>query len=231
MSKLVFNIEAEDARFYRYDIGFLVRSHIVDAEIWLHFNWFQLHLTWLRFLSLFLCTYDMKQDECCFNDQLNSFLWQLWLTDVSYGATYVNCLDLISQTFQYPVFLKLFFRRILCWISATFCFSWIMIIWIAFEPLLVVQTACIVCNGEKLTIFKHRNMRRRLSSLLEMYARKAWSLCYTALSNCYGIELLGAFLLSVLGNLIACLLIYSSMFGGFFSTACSDGFHAFDRKL
>ena len=77
----------------------------------------------------------------------------------------------------------------------------------------MVQTACIVCYGEKLTIFKHGNMRRRLSSLLEMYARKAWSLCYTALSNCYGIELSGAFLLPVLQNLITCLLIYSSMFG------------------
>ena len=173
----------------------------------------------------------MEQDEWCFKDQLNSFLWQVWLRDVSYGAIYVNCLDLISQSFQYPVFLKLLSRTIVCWISATYCFSWFMISGIAFEPLLVVQTACIVCNGEKLTIFKHRNMRRRLSSLLEMYARKAWSLCYTALSNCYGIELLGAFLLPVLENLIACLLIYSSMYGGFFSTACSVGFHAFDRKL
>ena len=66
----------------------------------------------------------------------------------------------------------------------------------------------------KITIFKHGNMRRRLSFLLEIYARKAWSLCYTALSNCYGLELSGAFLLPVLQNLITCLLIYSSMFGG-----------------
>ena len=122
--------------------------------------------------------------------------------------------SLISPNFPFPVFLKLFFLTTVCWISATWCFSWIKIIGIAFEPLLVVQTACIICCGEKLTIFKHGNMRRRLSSLFEMYARKAWSLCYTALNNCYGIELSGASLLPVLENLIACLLIYSSMFGG-----------------
>ena len=118
VSKLVFNIAAEAARFYRYDIGFLLRSHIADAKTLPHFNWLQLQLTRLRFLSLFLCTYDMKQNECCFNDQLNSFLWQIWLRDVSYGAVYVICLDFISQNFQYPVFLKLFSRMIICWISA-----------------------------------------------------------------------------------------------------------------
>ena len=160
-----------------------------------------------------MCTYDMKQDECCFRDTLNSFHWQVWLRDVSYGAFYVNCLDLISQNFQCPVLLKLFFRRILCWISATYCSSWIMITWIAFEPLLVVQTAFIICYGKTYNL-RLGNLRRRLSSLFEMYARKAWSLCYTALNNCYGIELSGAFLLPVLTNLITCLLVYSSMFGG-----------------
>ena len=213
LSRLVFNIESKDARFYRYDIGFLLTKHIADSETLLHFNWLQLQLTWLRFFSLFMCTYDMKQDECCVRDTLNSFLWQVWLRDVSYGAIYVNCLDLISQNFQYPVFLKLFFRRILCWISATYCFSWIMIIWIAFEPLLVVQTACIICYGKTYNL-RQGNLRRRLSSLFEMYARKAWSLYYTASNICYGIELSGAFLLPVLPNLITCLLVYSSMFGG-----------------
>ena len=30
--ELVFSIEAEDANFYRFDIGFSLRSYIVDSE-------------------------------------------------------------------------------------------------------------------------------------------------------------------------------------------------------
>ena len=231
MSKLVFNIEAEDARFYRYDIGFSLRSHIANSETstLLQLASIVTHLKEIFVASYVHVWYGARR--MMFQRPTQQFslaslaerclLWS-YLRQLSW-------LDL--SNFSISVFLKLLSRTIVCWISATYCFSWFMISGIAFEPLLVVQTACIVCNGEKLTIFKHRNMRRRLSSLLEMYARKAWSLCYTALSNCYGIELLGAFLLPVLENLIACLLIYSSMYGGFFSTACSVGFHAFDRKL
>ena len=143
-------------------------------------------LEWDFCRYLFMCMFDTKQDECCFNDQLNSFLRQIWLWDVSYGAIYVNCLDLISQNFQYPVLEAVFPNDYLLDFGHLMLLL-VMISRIAFEPLLVVQTACAVCFGEKLTIFKHGNMRRRLSSLLEMYARKSWSLCYTALSNCYGI--------------------------------------------
>ena len=70
------------------------------------FNCIPLEWDFCRYL--FTCMFDTKQDECCFNDQLNSFLWQIWLWDISYGAIYVNCVDLISRNFQYPVFEAVF---------------------------------------------------------------------------------------------------------------------------
>ena len=227
LSRLVFNIESEDARFYRYDIGFLLTKHIADSETLLHLNWLQLQLTWLRFFSLFMCTYDMKQDECCFRDTLNSFLWQVWLRDVSYGAIYVNCLDLISQNFQYTVFLKLFFRRILCWISATYCFSWIMINWIAFEPLLVVQTAFIICYGKTYNL-QQGNLRSRLSSLLEMYARKAWSLVH-CLKHLVWNRIVRGIFAPVIGKSDSLFTDILIDVWRLFPTACSVGFHVFDR--
>ena len=139
--------------------------------------------------------------------------------------------SLISPNFPFLVFLKLFFLTTVCWISATWCFSWIMIIWIAFEPLLVVQTALIVCYGKNLQsstgkfekaslIFVWNVCKKSLVSMLHCLKQLLWNrivrgICAPGFTKS--------------DNLFTGILI--DVWRLLFSTACSVGFHVFRRKL
>ena len=174
--------------------------------------------------------FDTKQDECCFKDQLNSFLRQICLWDISYGAINVNCVDLISRNFQYPVFEAVFPNDYLLNFGHLMVFlnhdKW-KCFWTAVSgancscSLLWRKTYDIqTWKYEKASlIFVGNVCKKSLVSVLHCLKHLLWNRIVRGIFA-PGIRKSDSLLTDIFIDVWL-----------LFSTACSVGFHAFDRKL
>ena len=118
VSKLFFDIAAEEARFCRCDIGLSLRSHIADSEAstLLQLASIVTHLNEIFVASYVHVWYEARQ--MMFQRPSQQFSLAN-LTDRCLLWRYLRQLSWLDlSNFSISVFLKLLSRTIICWISA-----------------------------------------------------------------------------------------------------------------